>query len=95
MPYARPRGPWTRPQRRNAASESWSGGRQTSIGEPREKQSTSQSDRERSEATPTSAIMSAFPALFGPTLQTKDGPKPTETVLADKKAVGIYFSAHW
>ena len=39
--------------------------------------------------------MSAFPALFGPTLQTKDGPKPTETVLADKKAVGIYFSAHW
>jgi nucleoredoxin len=34
-------------------------------------------------------------ALFGPTLTTKDGDKPTEEVLAGKTAVGIYFSAHW
>lgn len=37
----------------------------------------------------------AFAALFGDTLQTKDGEKPTEEVLAGKTAVGIYFSAHW
>ncbi|KAF0714817.1 Aste57867_3669 [Aphanomyces stellatus] len=33
--------------------------------------------------------------LFGAELQTKDGLKPTEEVLAGKKYVGIYFSAHW
>ena len=39
--------------------------------------------------------MSAFTTLFGPTLQTKDGMKPTEEVLAGKACVGVYFSAHW
>jgi len=39
--------------------------------------------------------MSAFADLLGPTLQTKDGAKPTADVLAGKKAVGLYFSAHW
>eukprot|EP00747_Dinoflagellata_sp_TGD_P152731 gnl/TRDRNA2_/TRDRNA2_177334_c1_seq1.p1 gnl/TRDRNA2_/TRDRNA2_177334_c1~~gnl/TRDRNA2_/TRDRNA2_177334_c1_seq1.p1 ORF type:complete len:403 (+),score=120.66 gnl/TRDRNA2_/TRDRNA2_177334_c1_seq1:84-1292(+) len=37
----------------------------------------------------------AFAALFGDKLQTKDGEKATEEVLAGKTAVGIYFSAHW
>jgi len=32
---------------------------------------------------------------FGATLITKEGPKPTADVLAGKKAVLIYFSAHW
>merc|ERR1712216_238408 len=41
------------------------------------------------------SIMSAFTTLFGPTLQTKDGMKPTEEVLAGKACVGVYFSAHW
>jgi nucleoredoxin len=29
------------------------------------------------------------------TLLTKSGPKPTSEVLANKRAVGLYFSAHW
>ena len=29
------------------------------------------------------------------TLLTKSGPKPTAEVLAGKKAIGFYFSAHW
>ncbi|CAE7040809.1 Nxn [Symbiodinium natans] len=33
--------------------------------------------------------------LLGPNLQTKDGVKPTSDVLKDKKAVLLYFSAHW
>jgi|UniRef100_K3WGP5 nucleoredoxin len=33
--------------------------------------------------------------LFGDELLTKDGVQPTTKVLADKKVVGIYFSAHW
>ncbi|GLD99319.1 hypothetical protein PINS_up008038 [Pythium insidiosum] len=33
--------------------------------------------------------------FFGPNLLTKQGLKPTEEVLAGKKVVGIYFSAHW
>eukprot|EP00972_Heterocapsa_arctica_P107681 15861171-Heterocapsa_arctica.AAC.1 len=33
--------------------------------------------------------------MFGPQLLTKDGLKPTDEVLADKKFVSIYFSAHW
>jgi len=37
----------------------------------------------------------AFAALFGDTLLTKDGDKPTEQVLGGKTAVGVYFSAHW
>ena len=36
-----------------------------------------------------------FEALFGASLQTKDGEKPTKDVLAGKKAVLVYFSAHW
>ncbi|TMW56527.1 hypothetical protein Poli38472_006537 [Pythium oligandrum] len=40
--------------------------------------------------------MSAFTATFGPELLTKDDTKkPTEELLAGKKVVGIYFSAHW
>ena len=34
-------------------------------------------------------------ALFGPELVTKSGVKKTSEVLNGKKAVGIYFSAHW
>eukprot|EP00439_Symbiodinium_sp_Y106_P086065 s234_g31.t1 len=34
-------------------------------------------------------------ALLGTSLQTKDGVKPTAEVLKDKKAVLLYFSAHW
>jgi len=37
----------------------------------------------------------AFVEIFGENLLTKDGIKPTETVLSGKSAVGIYFSAHW
>jgi len=37
----------------------------------------------------------AFAKLFGETLLTKAGEKPTEEVLAGKTAVGVYFSAHW
>merc|ERR1719359_748236 len=36
-----------------------------------------------------------FKELFGTNLLTKAGLKPVEEVLADKKAVGVYFSAHW
>jgi len=39
--------------------------------------------------------MTAFTDLLGPTLKTKEGDKPTDTVLAGKTAVGLYFSAHW
>ena len=34
-------------------------------------------------------------ALFGPTLLTKAGEKPTAEALRGKGVVGIYFSAHW
>jgi nucleoredoxin len=37
----------------------------------------------------------AFTDVFGSTLLTKEGEKPTEEVLAGATAVGIYFSAHW
>ncbi|TYZ68064.1 hypothetical protein PybrP1_010285 [[Pythium] brassicae (nom. inval.)] len=33
--------------------------------------------------------------LFGEQLRTKSGNKPTAELLADKKVVGLYFSAHW
>jgi len=33
--------------------------------------------------------------LFGDTLLTSDGQKPTGEALAGKTAIGIYFSAHW
>jgi nucleoredoxin len=39
--------------------------------------------------------MAAFQEMLGANLLTKDGLKPTEEVLSGKKAVGIYFSAHW
>jgi nucleoredoxin len=32
---------------------------------------------------------------FGESLVTKDGVRPTEEVVAGKKLIGIYFSAHW
>ena len=38
---------------------------------------------------------SAFVELLGDELVCKDGPVPTATALAGKKAVGLYFSAHW
>eukprot|EP00966_Prymnesium_polylepis_P123468 2854704-Prymnesium_polylepis.2 len=38
---------------------------------------------------------SPFISLLGDTLLTKDGEKPTAEVLADKEAVGLYFSGHW
>jgi nucleoredoxin len=37
----------------------------------------------------------AFKALFGDNLATADGTVDTEEALKGKKAVGIYFSAHW
>jgi len=37
----------------------------------------------------------AFSALFGGSLLTKDGLKPTDDVLAGKAGVLVYFSAHW
>merc|ERR1712224_225099 len=39
--------------------------------------------------------MAAFEGLFGDTILTKDGEKPTKEVLADKDYVMVYFSAHW
>ena len=39
--------------------------------------------------------MAAFVELLGDELVGKDGPVPTATALAGKKAVGLYFSAHW
>jgi len=33
--------------------------------------------------------------LFGPTLITKEGEKSTDEVLAGKKNIMVYFSAHW
>ncbi|GAB9472977.1 Nucleoredoxin [Globisporangium polare] len=39
--------------------------------------------------------MANWTELFGEELLTKDGVQPTTKVLADKKLVGIYFSAHW
>merc|ERR1719230_2314476 len=39
--------------------------------------------------------MSPLAALLGDTLLTKEGTKPTAEVLAGKKAVALYFSAHW
>merc|ERR1712187_446624 len=41
------------------------------------------------------AKMAAFKAIFGDSLLTKEGLKPTEEVLSGKSAVGVYFSAHW
>jgi len=38
---------------------------------------------------------SALEALFGPQLLGKDGLVSTSSALAGKKAIGIYFSAHW
>jgi len=39
--------------------------------------------------------MSHFEEIFGPTLNTAKGETPTSEVLAGKKAVALYFSAHW
>ena len=39
--------------------------------------------------------VSAWQSLFGEKLNTKSGPAPTDEVLKNKNAVGIYFSAHW
>jgi nucleoredoxin len=39
--------------------------------------------------------MSALTALFGDNLLTKNGFKPTVEVLSEKKAIALYFSAHW
>lgn len=40
-------------------------------------------------------MSSALITLLGDELLTKDGVQPTSKVLADKKIVGLYFSAHW
>ena len=39
--------------------------------------------------------MTTFQALLGETLTTQNGTAKTEEVLADAKAVALYFSAHW
>merc|ERR1711865_390640 len=36
-----------------------------------------------------------FDSLFGKTILTKDGEKPTSEALAGKTHVVVYFSAHW
>ena len=36
-----------------------------------------------------------FSTLLGSTLETKQGQKPTNEVLAGKDVVALYFSAHW
>ncbi|OQR97415.1 nucleoredoxin [Thraustotheca clavata] len=38
---------------------------------------------------------STLVSLLGPEIQTKEGIVSTENALANKKVVGIYFSAHW
>ena len=40
-------------------------------------------------------MASPFVELFGATILTSDGEKPTEDVLDGKTNVLIYFSAHW
>jgi len=42
-----------------------------------------------------SIVGMALVELFGDTLLTSDGEKPTGDALAGKTAIGIYFSAHW
>eukprot|EP00449_Zooxanthella_nutricula_P039830 CAMPEP_0198606234 /NCGR_PEP_ID=MMETSP1462-20131121/154794_1 /TAXON_ID=1333877 /ORGANISM="Brandtodinium nutriculum, Strain RCC3387" /LENGTH=283 /DNA_ID=CAMNT_0044338037 /DNA_START=75 /DNA_END=926 /DNA_ORIENTATION=+ len=37
----------------------------------------------------------ALVELFGETLVTKDGPKPTAEALSGCTQIGVYFSAHW
>merc|ERR1719191_615679 len=37
----------------------------------------------------------AWYSIFGDTLITTSGPKPTADVLGDKKVIGLYFSASW
>eukprot|EP00932_Pfiesteria_piscicida_P007779 SRR837773.17986.p2 GENE.SRR837773.17986~~SRR837773.17986.p2 ORF type:complete len:484 (-),score=259.31 SRR837773.17986:84-1499(-) len=39
--------------------------------------------------------MSGLVALLGDKLQSKDGEVATDAALAGKRAIGIYFSAHW
>lgn len=39
--------------------------------------------------------MALFNDLFGEELLTKTGLKKTADVVSGKKAVGVYFSAHW
>jgi len=39
--------------------------------------------------------MAALKELFGDTILTKSGLKPTEEALSGKTAIGLYFSAHW
>jgi nucleoredoxin len=39
--------------------------------------------------------MGLWTELLGDELLTKSGVKPTDEVLAGKKVVGLYFSAHW
>ena len=36
-----------------------------------------------------------FSTLLGNNLETKQGQKPTNEVLAGKEVIGLYFSAHW
>ena len=36
-----------------------------------------------------------FSTLLGDNLETKQGQKPTNEVLAGKEVIGLYFSAHW
>ena len=36
-----------------------------------------------------------FSTLLGDKLETKQGQKPTNEVLAGKEVIGLYFSAHW
>merc|ERR1719326_438491 len=40
-------------------------------------------------------MSSPFTALLGATLEGKNGSVSTDEALKDKKAVGLYFSAHW
>eukprot|EP00662_Eupelagonemidae_sp_cell21_P049988 gene49988-43271_t len=44
---------------------------------------------------PVGTDTAALEAIFGPTLVTHSGPRPTSDVLKGKAGVLVYFSAHW
>jgi len=44
---------------------------------------------------PRHSAMDAIVSLMGPTLQSDAGTVSTAEALAEKKVIGLYFSAHW
>ena len=56
---------------------------------------TAEPEAARQEPAGSMGAGGAFTELLGDELVGKDGPVPTATAIAGKKAVGLYFSAHW